>query len=83
MCSDCQSGDTIIDVRTIAPLMRHPMIFTAFENLAGGEAFLIVNDHDPKPLFYQFSAEYPGTFEWVYQEQGPDVWQVRVSKVAA
>jgi uncharacterized protein (DUF2249 family) len=83
MCSDCQSGDTIIDVRTIAPRMRHPMIFTAFENLAGGEAFLIVNDHDPKPLFYQFSAEYPGTFEWVYQEQGPDVWQVRVSKVAA
>lgn len=83
MCSDCQSGDTIIDVRTIAPRMRHPMIFTAFENLGGGEAFLIVNDHDPKPLFYQFSAEYPGTFEWVYQEQGPEVWQVRVSKVAA
>lgn len=83
MCSDCQSGDTIIDVRTIAPRMRHPMIFTAFENLAGGEAFLIVNDHDPKPLLYQFSAEYPGAFEWVYQEQGPEVWQVRVSKVAA
>lgn len=83
MCSDCQSGDTIIDVRTIAPRMRHPMIFTAFENLAGGEAFLIVNDHDPKPLFYQFSAEYPGTFEWVYQQQGPEVWQVRVSKIAA
>ena len=52
-------------------------------NLAGGEAFLIVNDHDPKPLFYQFSAEYPGTFEWVYQQQGPEVWQVRVSKIAA
>lgn len=83
MCSDCQSGDTIIDVRTIAPRMRHPMIFTAFENLAGGEAFLIVNDHDPKPLLYQFSAEYPGAFEWAYQEQGPEVWQVRVSKVAA
>ena len=83
MCSDCQPVETVIDVRTIAPRMRHPMIFTAFENLAEGEAFMIVNDHDPKPLFYQFSAEYPGTVEWVYQQQGPEVWQVRVAKVAA
>lgn len=83
MCSHCQSEDTIIDVRTIAPRMRHPTIFTTFENLAGGETFLIVNDHDPRPLFFQFSAEYPGTFEWVYEQQGPEIWQVRVSKVAA
>nr|WP_314260876.1 DUF2249 domain-containing protein [uncultured Devosia sp.] len=83
MCSDCQSGDTIIDVRQIAPRLRHPMIFNTFENLNAGEAFLIVNDHDPKPLQYQFAAEYPGAFDWVYEQQGPDVWQVRVSRTAA
>lgn len=83
MCSDCQPSDTIIDVRMIAPRLRHPMIFTAFESLGNGEAFVIVNDHDPKPLHYQFAAEYPDTFEWNYELQGPEVWQVRVTRTAA
>lgn len=83
MCSDCETTETVIDVRTIAPRMRHPMIFNAFETLAPGETFRLVNDHDPKPLYYQFSAEYPGTFDWTYELQGPEVWQVRIGRVAA
>ena len=47
----------------------------------GGESFHIVNDHDPKPLFHKFSAEYPGIFEWVYEERGPDVWKVRIDRL--
>ncbi|RZJ83788.1 MAG: DUF2249 domain-containing protein [Massilia sp.] len=81
MCNDCNATETIIDVRQIAPRLRHPMIFNTFENLAHGESFRIVNDHDPKPLFYQFSAEYPGFFEWTYEQQGPEVWQVRIDRV--
>ena len=83
MCSDCQSSETIIDVRMIAPRLRHPMIFNTFQNLNAGEAFLIVNDHDPRPLHYQFAAEYPNSFEWAYEQQGPEVWQVRVTRTAA
>lgn len=83
MCNDCQATDTIIDVRVIAPRLRHPMIFTTFENLAPGESFTIINDHDPKPLFYQFGAEYPGTFEWTYERSGPEVWQVKIDRIAA
>lgn len=83
MCSDCQSTETTIDVRAIAPRLRHPLIFSAFENLGGGESFLLVNDHDPKPLYYQFSAEYPGTFDWVYEQSGPEVWQVRIARLVA
>ena len=83
MCSDCQTTDTVIDVRQIAPRMRHPLIFSTFENLGGGECFRIVNDHDPKPLFYQFSAEYPGIFEGTYEQNGPDVWQVRIDRLVA
>lgn len=74
---------TTIDVRTIPPRQRHPLIFDTFSRLNPGQAFLLVNDHDPKPLYYQFNAEFPGTFGWDYQEQGPDVWQVRISRVAA
>lgn len=74
---------TTIDVREIAPRSRHPVIFQTFLNLEPGQAFLLVNDHDPKPLYYQFNAEFPGLFAWDYQEQGPDVWQVRIGRATA
>jgi uncharacterized protein (DUF2249 family) len=69
-----------IDVRTVIPRERHPLIFTTFRNLAAGEAFLLVNDHDPKPLYYQFQAELGEPFLWEYLESGPEVWQVRIGK---
>lgn len=69
-----------VDVRTIAPAQRHPLIFGAFENLTPDETFVLVNDHDPKPLFYQFQAEYTGQFKWDYLERGPEVWRVRIGR---
>ena len=71
-----------LDVREIAPRERHELIFAAFAALAPGEAFELINDHDPKPLYYQFQAEHAGQFTWDYQEQGPEVWRVRIGKTA-
>ena len=68
---------TKVDVRDSRPRDRHPLIFSTFRSLAAGEAMELVNDHDPKPLYYQFQAELPGQFAWDYLEQGPDVWRVR------
>ncbi len=73
-------SETVIDVRPIAPRDRHPLIFGTFQRLAAGEALLLINDHDPKPLFYQFQAEYSGLFSWEYLAQGPDEWRVRIGK---
>jgi uncharacterized protein (DUF2249 family) len=73
-------SNTVIDVRVIPPRERHALIFRTFEGLAQGEGFELVNDHDPKPLYYQFQAEYTGLFGWEYLEQGPDTWRVRISK---
>lgn len=73
---------TTIDVRQLPPPQRHATIFKTFEGLKSGEAFLLVNDHDPKPLRYQFEAEQAGKFSWDYQEQGPEVWRVRIAKTA-
>ncbi len=72
-----------VDVSTIVPRDRHPLIFGTFAELAPGEALLLINDHDPKPLYYQFQAEHGGEFSWEYLESGPDVWQVRIGRVAA
>jgi uncharacterized protein (DUF2249 family) len=72
---------TVIDVREIPPRERHPLIFGTFAGLKDGEGFLLVNDHDPKPLYYHFNAEYPDGFDWTYEEQGPEVWRVRIARV--
>jgi regulator of cell morphogenesis and NO signaling len=74
---------TEIDVRPIAPRDRHPLIFRTFDGLRPGEAFELVNDHDPKPLYYQFQAERPGAVAWRYLEQGPDVWRVEIGRASA
>lgn len=73
----------MIDVREIMPRERHPLIFQTFDDMAAGEAFELVNDHDPKPLYYQFMAERQGQVGWEYLEEGPEVWRVRISKSAA
>jgi uncharacterized protein (DUF2249 family) len=70
----------VIDVRQTPPPQRHPLIFQTFEDLAAGEHFILVNDHDPKPLYYQFKFEREGQFDWEYLETGPDTWQVRITK---
>lgn len=71
-----------LDVRTIVPRERHPLIFDTFDALGPGDSFELVNDHDPKPLYYQLQAERPGQLAWLYLEQGPAVWRVQVGRVA-
>ena len=70
-----------LDVRVIPPRERHPLIFTRLDALATGEALLLVNDHDPKPLRYQLMAERPEQFNWEPQEKGPEEWKIRISRV--
>jgi len=72
---------TSLDVRRLAAPKRHPLIFETFEALEPGEAFVLINDHDPKPLYYQFKAEREGRFSWDYIEQGPEVWRVRIGRI--
>lgn len=73
---------TSIDVRPIPPRERHPLLFKTFDDLAVGESFELVNDHDPKPLYYQFMAERVGQLDWKYIEEGPEVWRVVLAKLA-
>ena len=72
--------DPQLDVRDEPPARRHELIFEHYEALGAGTSFVLVNDHDPKPLEYQFAAEYPEQFTWDYLEQGPTVWRVRIGK---
>lgn len=71
-----------LDLRTIAPRERHPLIFSTFGALATGDALELVNDHDPQPLHGQFMAYLPRQFDWRTVEAGPETWRVRITKVA-
>jgi uncharacterized protein (DUF2249 family) len=64
----------------IEPRIRHPKIFETFEGLKPGEFMLLVNDHDPRPLQYQFMIEREGEFSWEYLQEGPDLWKVAIGK---
>ncbi len=77
-----ERSDRELDVRHLAPTQRHETILASYLDLAPGAAYVLVNDHDPKPLRYQFEAEHTGQFTWDYLESGPEVWRVRIGKVA-
>jgi regulator of cell morphogenesis and NO signaling len=70
-----------LDVTKIEPRLKHPTIFETFDSLNGGEAFVIHNDHDPVPLYYQMIAERGKTFEWEYLLKGPEIWEVKITKL--
>jgi uncharacterized protein (DUF2249 family) len=63
------------------PHLKHKVIFETFERLAPEEAMLLINDHDPVPLRYQFEANHAEHFTWDYIERGPAVFQVRIGKI--
>jgi uncharacterized protein (DUF2249 family) len=71
----------VLDVREIPHDRRHPHIFGTYARLAPGQSFVLVNNHDPKPLRREFQATYPDQFGWDYIETGPDRWQVRIGRL--
>jgi uncharacterized protein (DUF2249 family) len=72
-------GPEELDVRTLPHGARHEIIFSKLDQLGPGEALVIVNDHDPKPLRYQTSAMWPDRFVWNYLEAGPVTWRVAIT----
>ncbi len=70
----------VLNVTLIEPRLKHPTIFKHFDALAGGQGFQILNDHDPKPLYYQLLGERGNIFSWSYIEQGPQWWRVEIRK---
>lgn len=67
-------------VPELAPALKHPTILQKFDSLQNGESFLLINDHDPIPLYYEMKAEKGEVFNWKKIEDGPDVWKVEITK---
>lgn len=77
------SSAPVFDVRPIPGRVKHTQIFQRWFDLPVGQSFILLNDHDPVPLRYQFAAEYPEAFAWEYLERGPDEYRVKITKLQA
>lgn len=74
---------TRFDVREIPCRVKHAQIFQRWFDLPVGQFFVLINDHDPIPLYYQFAAQFPDAFQWEYLLRGPDEFQVKITKLHA
>lgn len=70
-----------LDLREMHPIYRHDKIFELWEKMMPGEVLQITNDHNPKPLHYQFEAEQKGKYEWEAVEEGPKDWIVNIKRI--
>jgi uncharacterized protein (DUF2249 family) len=73
--------DKVMDVRPIPCSIKHGLILKTWRELPVGDHFILLNDHDPVPMRYQFEAEFPGAFTWAYLEQGPEDFRVQITKL--
>lgn len=77
-----ESFAATVNATEYPPHLKHKVIFETFDKLQPSEAMLLVNDHDPRPLRYQFESTRSGLFAWEYLEQGPETFQVKISRIA-
>ena len=68
-----------LDLRPLAPPVRHRQVFEAIDALGHGETLELINDHRPSPLRYQLEATRPAQFEWESGEDGPERWTARIT----
>ena len=69
----------VLDLRPLAPAVRHGLVYEALDALAPGEVLELVNDHKPSPLRYELEATRSGQFDWEDGEAGPEVFSARIT----
>ena len=76
-------ADRVMDVRPIPCSVKHGLIIRQWLDLAVGEHFILLNDHDPVPLRYQFAAQWPEAFTWEHLVKGPTEFRIKITKLKA
>jgi uncharacterized protein (DUF2249 family) len=71
------------DVRDLIPQRRHEVLLDTFNHLGSGEGFVLVNDHDPKPLYYELRSMHGDVIDWEYANRGSGDWRVEIVKTDA
>lgn len=72
----------VLDLRPLAPAVRHSRIFDELDQLEPAEVLKLVSDHRPSPLRYQLEATRAGQYRWEDGENGPEVFTARITCTA-
>ncbi|MEK6557738.1 MAG: DUF2249 domain-containing protein [Candidatus Margulisiibacteriota bacterium] len=78
--TELTSKTITLDLRPMPPFERHTKIFELWEALEKSGTLRFINDHDPRPLHYQFEAELTDKYIWNKIEDGPKDWIVDITK---
>lgn len=73
-----------LDIRGLEPKHRHAKIHEAFDELKPGDTLLLINDHNPTPLYYELKATHPDFDVEAYRlkEEEADKWVAELKKKA-
>lgn len=72
----------ILNATLLEPAVKHQTIFRKFDSLKPGESFVLYNDHDPRPLYFQLQQLRGDIFTWHYLQQGPLDFKILITKKA-
>lgn len=84
-CGCGHAGETagaapVLDVRAVPHAIRHAAVFGALDAVPAGGSLVLLAPHDPLPLLGQLEARAPATFAVAYEERGPQIWQLRLTR---
>lgn len=70
-----------LNIATLVHLFKNQIVLNRLDNLAEGNSLIILNSTDPLPLYYRLLVERGNIFGWKYIKKGPEVWEVKISKL--
>jgi len=77
------SPEKVLDIRVLDGCVnRKAFVTESFDALAPGASLVVVNDHLPRGLQLHLEQERPGLFDWSLLQDGPQTWQVRITRRA-
>lgn len=80
---DSSLEKAVLNLVDVPRPQRHPLVFARVAGMAAGDSFTLVNDHDPIPLRRQLESQFVGQLTWEHLERGPEVFRVRITRVAS
>ena len=76
-----QLDPTRLDLCEVDCADKRGLILGRWLSLAPGQHFVLVNSHDPIPMYHMLSGQFPGQLNWAYEERTPEYVAIRITKV--
>ncbi len=74
------TAERVLDTRVATTRSCAEQTNDTLDEIAVGDSFVLIADHDPVGLQYMLAAERPGVANWELLDDGPPYWRVRIRK---